>query len=69
MIIKGKESVEKEQIMEKSDLPSKIQPKKYQPNIPFPQRLRKKKLHAQYSKFLDIIKQVRINVPLVDMIA
>ncbi|GKE24604.1 hypothetical protein Tco_1436116 [Tanacetum coccineum] len=30
-------------------------PKPYKPNIPYPQRLRKKKMEAQYGKFLNMI--------------
>ncbi|KAL4295505.1 hypothetical protein GQ457_12G014930 [Hibiscus cannabinus] len=33
---------------------------------PFPQRLKKQKLEYQYKKFFDIIKQVHINLPLVE---
>ncbi|GJW03587.1 reverse transcriptase domain-containing protein [Tanacetum coccineum] len=44
-------------------------PKPYKQKIPYPQRLRKEKMEAQYGKFLDIICVVRINVPLVDVLA
>ncbi|KAJ9539018.1 hypothetical protein OSB04_031751 [Centaurea solstitialis] len=37
--------------------------------VPYPARLRKEKKEAQYRKFIDLIKQVDINVPLVDLIA
>nr|GEY03798.1 reverse transcriptase domain-containing protein [Tanacetum cinerariifolium] len=43
-------------------------PKPYKTKIPYPQRLRKKKMEAQYGKFLDMIRAVRINVPLVDVL-
>ncbi|KAL4281737.1 hypothetical protein GQ457_03G019570 [Hibiscus cannabinus] len=36
--------------------------------LPFPQRLRKKKYEYQFKKFLDILKQVHINLPLVEAI-
>ncbi|GJQ98276.1 hypothetical protein Tco_0009415 [Tanacetum coccineum] len=36
-------------------------PKPYKPKIPYPQRLRKEKMEAQYGKFLDMIRVVRIN--------
>ena len=59
--------VEKDNEVEQEKEPSiKSQPKSYQPNVPYP---KKEKMQAQYGKFLDMIKQVRINVPLVDMIA
>ncbi|GJS48639.1 reverse transcriptase domain-containing protein [Tanacetum coccineum] len=44
-------------------------PKPYKPKIPYPQHLRKEKLEAQYGKFLDMIRAVRINVPYVDVLA
>ncbi|GJT91016.1 reverse transcriptase domain-containing protein [Tanacetum coccineum] len=43
-------------------------PKPYKPKIPYPQRLRKEKMEAQYEKFLDMIRAVRINVPLIDIL-
>ncbi|GKE49501.1 reverse transcriptase domain-containing protein [Tanacetum coccineum] len=44
-------------------------PKPYKPKISYPQRLRKEKMEAQYGKFLDMIRSVRINVPLIDVLA
>ncbi|GJY36697.1 reverse transcriptase domain-containing protein [Tanacetum coccineum] len=44
-------------------------PKPYELKIPYPQRLRKEKIEAQYGKFLDMIRAVRINVPLLDVLA
>ncbi|GKE30939.1 reverse transcriptase domain-containing protein [Tanacetum coccineum] len=44
-------------------------PKPYKPKVPYTQRLRKEKMKAQYGKFLDMIRSVRINVPLVDVLA
>ncbi|GKA27227.1 reverse transcriptase domain-containing protein [Tanacetum coccineum] len=44
-------------------------PKPYKPKFPYPQRLRKEKMEAQYGKFLDMIRVVRINVPLIDVLA
>ncbi|GJV81041.1 reverse transcriptase domain-containing protein [Tanacetum coccineum] len=44
-------------------------PKPYKPKILYPQRLRKEKMEGQYGKFLDMICAVRINVPLIDVLA
>ncbi|GJU47430.1 hypothetical protein Tco_1204696 [Tanacetum coccineum] len=44
-------------------------PKPYKPKIPYPQRLRKEKMEAQYGKFLDMIRAFRINVPLANVLA
>nr|GEW35052.1 hypothetical protein [Tanacetum cinerariifolium] len=43
--------------------------KDYKPKIPYPQRLNKEKMEARYANFLDMIKEVWINVPLVDVLA
>ncbi|GKD12716.1 reverse transcriptase domain-containing protein [Tanacetum coccineum] len=43
--------------------------KAYKPKIPYPQRLNKEQMEARYAKFFDMIKEVRINVPLVDVLA
>ncbi|KAL4280231.1 hypothetical protein GQ457_03G025460 [Hibiscus cannabinus] len=42
--------------------------KQIHPSPPFPQRLRKQKYEYQFKKFLDILKQVHINLPLVEAI-
>ncbi|GKE67995.1 hypothetical protein Tco_1522156, partial [Tanacetum coccineum] len=44
-------------------------PKPYKPKFLYPQRLRKEKMEAQDGKFLDVIRTVRINVPLIDVLA
>ncbi|GJW36360.1 hypothetical protein Tco_0059280 [Tanacetum coccineum] len=44
-------------------------PKPYKLKISYPQRLRKEKMEAQFGKFLDMIRAVRINVPLIDVLA
>ncbi|GJU95068.1 hypothetical protein Tco_1319824 [Tanacetum coccineum] len=37
-------------------------PKPYKPKIPYPQRLRKEKMEAQYGKFLDMIREKQLNL-------
>nr|GEW60993.1 reverse transcriptase domain-containing protein [Tanacetum cinerariifolium] len=51
--------------------PSKetLLPKPYKAKIPHPQHLRKEKMEAQYGKFLDMIRAIRINVSFVDVLA
>ncbi|GKB33752.1 reverse transcriptase domain-containing protein [Tanacetum coccineum] len=43
--------------------------KAYKLKIPYPQRLRKEKMEEHYAKFIDLIKEVRINVPLANVLA
>ncbi|KAL6281817.1 hypothetical protein ACE6H2_012746 [Prunus campanulata] len=40
--------------------------KPYVPPIPFPQRLKKKKLDEKYFKFLEMFKKLEINIPFAD---
>ncbi|GJT20700.1 reverse transcriptase domain-containing protein [Tanacetum coccineum] len=44
-------------------------PKPYKPKVPYPQSLRKEKMEAQYGKFLEMIRAIQINVPLVNVLA
>ncbi|GJV04544.1 reverse transcriptase domain-containing protein [Tanacetum coccineum] len=44
-------------------------PKPYKPKISYPQRLRKEKMEAQYGKFLYMIRAIRTNIPLVNVLA
>ncbi|PWA37048.1 hypothetical protein CTI12_AA594230 [Artemisia annua] len=60
-----KEDTPKTTIKEKT-----IQPvKPYTPKIPYPQSLKKERMEERYKKFVEMIKEVRINVPLVDVLA
>ncbi|GJS59094.1 hypothetical protein Tco_0653878 [Tanacetum coccineum] len=43
--------------------------KMYKPKMPYPQCLRKEKMEKRYAKFIDLIKEVGINIPLVDVLA
>ena len=40
----------------------------YKPITPFPNRLRPKKHSAQVEKTLELFKQVKVNIPLLDII-
>ncbi|XP_021731021.1 uncharacterized protein LOC110697925 [Chenopodium quinoa] len=40
----------------------------YVPKVPFPQRLAQAKLEKKFSKFLDILKKLHINIPFLDAI-
>ncbi|KAK8560023.1 hypothetical protein V6N12_012830 [Hibiscus sabdariffa] len=46
--------------------PRKDLPEEPRPPLPFPQRFKKQKQEYQYNKFFDILKQVHINLPLVE---
>nr|GFC38604.1 reverse transcriptase domain-containing protein [Tanacetum cinerariifolium] len=50
----------------KSDPP---QLKEYKPKISYPPHLRKEKMEERHAKFIDLITEVRINVPFVDVLA
>ena len=46
---------------EKSPIPHPVKP--YVPPIPFPQRLRQTKLDKEFEKFLQVFRQLHINIP------
>ncbi|WP_284284358.1 hypothetical protein, partial [Mesorhizobium amorphae] len=41
-------------------------PPPYQPPVPFPQRLAKHQLDEQFSKFMEVLKQLTISIPFTD---
>src|SRR5262249_15804702 len=43
--------------------------KEYKPRIPYPQKPKQEKLKEQYGKFLDLFKQLHINLPFIDALA
>ena len=49
--------------MAKDETVQKEEVEAYQPPIPFPQRLKQFKLDSQYAKFLNIFKELEINIP------
>jgi hypothetical protein len=44
-------------------------PSQYKPKIPFPQRLAKSNLDAQFKKFVDMLKKIYINVPFTEALS
>ena len=55
------EPLQEEQSVAKEEVKIKIPP-------PFPQVLRKKKNHVNQTKMLEVLRQVKVNIPLLDMI-
>ena len=53
--------LQEEQLMGKEELKIRIPP-------PFPQVLRKKKNHVNQTEMLEVLRQVKVNIPLLDMI-
>ena len=43
--------------------------REYQPKIPYPARLKQDKVDQQFGKFLDLFKQLRINLPFVEALS
>ncbi|XP_048226332.1 uncharacterized protein LOC125368983 [Ricinus communis] len=43
--------------------------REYHPPIPYPARLKQEKIDQQFGKFLDLFKQLRINIPFVEAIS
>ncbi|XP_070054399.1 uncharacterized protein [Nicotiana tomentosiformis] len=42
---------------------------KHMPALPFPQKLCREKLDMQFEKFLDVLKQVHVNLPFIEVIS
>ncbi|XP_039117846.1 uncharacterized protein LOC120253603 [Dioscorea cayenensis subsp. rotundata] len=49
--------------------PSTSRVPEYKPPVPYPARLKQEKEDAQYKKFLNMFKQLHINIPLVEALA
>ena len=57
----GAEQLQEEQSVAKEEVKIRIPP-------PFPQVLRKKKNHVNQTEMLEVLRQVKVNIPLLDMI-
>ena len=57
----GVDPLKEEQSMGKEEVKIRISP-------PFPQLLRKKKNHVNQTEMLEVLRQVKVNIPLLDMI-
>ena len=55
--------MQQQQQVEKGNLRKKEEVKAYNPQVPFPQRLKKAKLEEQFSRFLNMFKKIEINIP------
>ncbi|XP_052188814.1 uncharacterized protein LOC127799091 [Diospyros lotus] len=65
-----KNNVEISDENEQNETPSLIPPvKPYVPPIIFPQRLKQNKVDKQFEKFLEVFKQLRINIPFANALA
>ena len=51
---------------EREELKKKEDKQAYMPVVPFPQRLQKGKMEEQFSRFLDVFKNIAINIPFVE---
>ena len=56
--------VQEKQLIEEGDRRKKEEVQAYKPQVPFPQRLKKAKLEEQFSKFLNMLLKIEINIPL-----
>ncbi|XP_052186815.1 uncharacterized protein LOC127797704 [Diospyros lotus] len=65
-----KNNVEISDENKQNEIPSLTPPiKPYVPPIPFPQRLKQSKIDKQFENFLEVFKQLHINIPFVDALA
>jgi len=49
--------------------PKKTFPKPFTPPLPFSQRMATTKLDQQFGKFLEVLKKLHINIPLIDTLS
>ena len=59
-----KENMELEKKESKKNSPSIV--KEYVPRVPYPARLNQSKTKEQFDKFLDLFKQLHINIPIIE---
>ena len=55
--------MKKRQPIEEGDLRKKEEVQAYKPQVPFPQRLPKAKLEVKFSKFFNMFKKIKENIP------
>ena len=67
------QKVEAQKPKEDEVIPGRISfpdnPSPYVPPVPYPQRLAKAKLDKQFGKFLEVFKNLHINIPFIDALA
>ncbi|XP_076954772.1 uncharacterized protein LOC143629365 [Bidens hawaiensis] len=72
-VVTEKETEIPEEVQERLVPASTARPKEqvrtYIPPIPYPTRLKKERLEAQYGKFLELFKQLHINIPFVEALS
>ncbi|XP_057989123.1 uncharacterized protein LOC131172194 [Hevea brasiliensis] len=68
VILKINEEVNKKKEVEKEEEENYVPPPPYKPPLPYPQRFQKVKLDKQFSKFLEVLKKLYINIPITDAI-
>lgn len=54
---------EKEVVKDEEKETPYVSPSPYKPKIPFPQMIMKSKVNAQFTKFIEMLKKVYVNVP------
>ena len=65
----AQEAVESERREEKPENSDKPVQKEYTPPVLYPAKLKKDRIDAQFGKFLELFKQLHINLPLVEAIS
>ena len=64
-----KKKVQQEQPVEERNLKKRKEVQAYMPYVPFPQRQQRARMEERFSKFLDMLKQIEINIPFVEALA
>ena len=68
MTVETENKVQTEQPGENCDQKQKDKVQAYTPAVPLPETLQKAKMEEQFSKFLEIVKNIEISIPFADAI-
>ncbi|XP_070053992.1 uncharacterized protein [Nicotiana tomentosiformis] len=66
--MKGKKGIEKKK-KEENSRRDESEESKHMPALPFPQKLYREKLDTQFVRFLDMMKQVNVNLPFTEVLS
>ncbi|XP_019233296.1 PREDICTED: uncharacterized protein LOC109213911 [Nicotiana attenuata] len=65
---KNKSEVTTRKKKDKQRCNDEIEESKYMPTLPFPQKQRREKLDKQFGHFLEVLKQVHVNIPFIEVL-
>ena len=64
-----KKKVQQEQPVEERNLKKRREVQAYMPYVPFSQRQQRERMEERFSKFLDMLKKIEINIPFAEALS